>query len=85
MNGLVEKYLECYAIDMEPPKKKLEIKHLLVPFVVPLVIGKTLILYFGIRYADFKDEGYGVGLACSLAFTAFILIHFMWKYRHHGD
>ncbi len=70
---------------MEPPKKKLEIKHLLVPFVVPLVIGKTLILYFGLHYADYPGEGYGIGLACAIGFTAFSLFRFAWKYRHYGD
>ena len=67
------------------PKKQLRIIDLLVPFLLPTLVGKTLILYFGLNYADYPDEGYGYGLAASIAFTVFMLTSFVWRFRNYED
>lgn len=66
-----------------PEKKKLKITDLLMPFLFPTIVGKTLILYFGLNYANYPDEGYGVGLICAIVFTVFMLTRFVWKFRHY--
>lgn len=63
--------------------KKLQIKNLLLPFIVPTILGKTLILYFGLHYADYPGEGYGFGLAAAILFTTFSLARFAWKFKDH--
>lgn len=49
-------------------------------FVVPTILGKVLILYFGLNYAQHPGEGYGYGLAASVLFTVFMLSRFVYKY-----
>ncbi|PWU21951.1 MAG: hypothetical protein C5B49_01775 [Bdellovibrio sp.] len=66
-------------------KKKIEFRDLLIPFLFPTLIGKVLILYFGIQYSANPGEGYGVGLVITLLFTACMVGRFLWKYRDYED
>jgi hypothetical protein len=67
----------------KPPTKVLG--HFIRAFLLPTLIGKVLILYFGLNYSEYPDEGYGIGLVLSILFTVTMLGLFLWKYRNHED
>lgn len=71
----------------KPPKlaPKAILKDFLRSFLVPTLVGKAFVLYFGIRQAEYPGEGYGYGLAASICFTVTTLSLFVWKYRHYED
>ncbi len=64
---------------------KKTLKDFIKSFLMPTLVGKTLVLYFGINYSLYPDEGYGYDLAASIAFTAFGLLMLVWKYRNHEE
>ena len=66
-----------------PPK--LKIRDLLTSFLMPTLVGKTLVLYFGAGYANHPGEGFGYGLALSILFTLTMIGRFLWRYRDHVD
>lgn len=47
--------------------------------LVPMLITKAFILYFGINYSLYPGEGYGYGLAFFCAFTVISSLIFIWK------
>ncbi len=66
-------------------KAKKTLKDFIKSFLMPTLVGKTLVLYFGINYSLYPDEGYGYGLAASIAFTVFGLCLLIWKYRDQEE
>lgn len=58
---------------------------LVFAFLCPMLIGKSLVLFFGARYSSYPGEGYGYGLALSILFTLSMIARFLWKYRHYED
>lgn len=62
-----------------------KLKDFIKSFLMPTLVGKTLVLYFGINYSIYPDEGYGYGLAASIAFTVFGLLMLVWKYRDQEE
>jgi hypothetical protein len=48
---------------------------------MPTLIGKSFVLFFGLNYSEHPGEGYGYGLAFSIAFTVFMLARLAWNYR----
>ena len=66
-------------------KEKKVLKDFLRSFLVPTLIGKGFILYFGIMLADNPDQGYGYGLTVAIIFTVTSLFLFAWKYRNHEE
>lgn len=54
-------------------------------FLMPTLIGKSFVLYFGIMLADNPGEGYGYGLAAAMAFTVVTLCLFVWRHRNYVD
>ncbi len=54
-------------------------------FLMPTLIGKSFVLYFGINYSLYPDEGYGYGLIIAIAVTVFSLIAFAWKYKDQEE
>ena len=62
---------------------KLKMMDLVVTFVMPTLLGKCFIAYFGAYYSKYPGEGYGYALAASLLFTVTMVCRFLWKYRHH--
>ncbi len=64
---------------------KRTLKDFIKSFLMPTIVGKTLVLYFGINYSMYPDEGYGYGLAASIVFTTFGLLMLIWKYRNHEE
>lgn len=61
------------------------IKDFLKVFILPVLINKIFMLYFGLNYAEHKGEGYGWGLFATVLFLAFTTGSFLWKYRHNPD
>jgi hypothetical protein len=68
-----------------PPANRLQLKDLLIAFVLPTLLGKSLIIYFGLNYSDHPDEGYGIGLVLSILFTLLMMGRFVWKFRNYED
>lgn len=63
----------------------MKVRDLIVAFLCPMLVGKTLVMFFGLNYSQYPGEGYGYGLALSAAFTVFMLLRFVWKYRHYSE
>lgn len=61
------------------------LKKIIRTFLIPTLIGKSFILYFGINYSNEPGEGYGYGLIVALLFTAVSLGSFAWKYRNQEE
>ena len=61
------------------------LKDFIVSFLMPTLIGKSFVLYFGIQYSNFPGEGYGYGLIISLLITFLNLIRFALKYKDHEE
>jgi hypothetical protein len=54
-------------------------------FIIPLVINKMFMLYFGLNYSNHPGEGYGYGLVITIIFFLFTLGGLIWKYRNVED
>ena len=54
-------------------------------FLVPVLINKMFMMYFGLNYSNYPGEGYGYGLIATFAFLLFSVGRFIWKYRDHDD
>ena len=71
---------------MEEPKKPQKVLGQFIrAFLMPTLIGKLCILYFGLNYSDNPGEGYGYGLAASILFTVTMLALFVWKFRNYEE
>ncbi|MBX3040001.1 MAG: hypothetical protein KF789_04755 [Bdellovibrionaceae bacterium] len=64
---------------------KVFLTDLIKVFLIPTLINKTLMLYFGLHYAEYPGDGYGYGLAATICFLIFTMGRFLWKYRHEDD
>ena len=60
-------------------------KDFLKVFVVPLLINKIFMLYFGLNYSDHPGEGYGYGLVATIIFFLATCSRLIWKYRNVED
>lgn len=69
--------------DLRPDKKVL--KDFILAFLVPTLVNKMFMLYFGLNYSEFPGEGYGYGLVASILFLVFSLVRLVWKYRNVED
>ena len=65
--------------------KQTVLKDFLRSFLVPTLIGKSFVLYFGINYSLYPGDGYGYGLAAAITFMVVSLGLFVWKYRNHEE
>lgn len=54
-------------------------------FLVPVVLNKAFMMYFGLQYAAHPGEGYGYGLFATVLFLIFTIARFLWKYRNIED
>jgi hypothetical protein len=61
------------------------LKDFLKIFLVPVLINKAFLLYFGLNYAEHPGEGYGYGLAASITFFLASCFRFIWKYKDIED
>ncbi len=70
-------------IPEKPPRKVLF--EFAKSFLVPTLIGKSFVLYFGINYSQYPGEGYGYGLIAAIAITVISLLAFAWKYKDQEE
>lgn len=66
-----------------PPSNVL--KDFLRAFLLPTILNKFLLLYFGLNYAEHPGEGYGYGVIASILFLLFSIGRFLWVYRDIED
>lgn len=57
------------------------LSQLIVSFLMPTLIGKSFVLYFGLNYSENPGEGFGYGLAAAIFFTVFMLLRLIWNFR----
>ncbi len=74
---------QAAAAKQESSKKVL--KDFLKTLIVPLVINKFFMMYFGLMYSNYPDEGYGYGFAATIFFLLANCGFFIWKYRDIED
>ncbi len=70
---------------MAENKNPAVIKDFLKVFIVPVLINKMFMLYFGLNYSSHPGEGYGYGLVATILFLIFTVGRFLWKYRNIED
>ena len=58
-------------------------KDLFTTFLIPFILGKMALVYFGLMYSAYPGEGYGYVLCGVITFTLVMITRFLWKYRHH--
>jgi len=68
-----------------PPTPEKTLFDFVKGFFIPTVIGKICVLYYGINYSQYPGEGYGYGLAVSVAATVGSLVMLIYKYRNTED
>ena len=61
------------------------LKDFLKVFLMPLLINKMFMLYFGLNYSSYPGEGYGYGLVATILIMIFTVGRFLWKYRNIED
>jgi hypothetical protein len=61
------------------------LKDFLKVFLVPVLINKMFMMYFGLNYSNYPGEGYGYGLLATFAFLFVTVGRFIWKYRDIDD
>ncbi|MCS6839078.1 MAG: hypothetical protein NZ480_09585 [Bdellovibrionaceae bacterium] len=54
-------------------------------FLLPTLVNKIFMLYFGLKYVEHPGEGYGFGLVITFLFLIFTLGRLIWKYRNVED
>ncbi len=69
----------------EKPVKKLQLANFIFAFLMPMLIGKSLIMFFGSYYSTYPGEGYGYGLAAAITFTLLMFARFLWAFRDYED
>lgn len=50
-----------------------------------MLVTKSFMLYFGLNYAMYPGDGYGWGLAFTMAFTLGSFLYFIWSNRLESD
>lgn len=60
-------------------------KDFLRAFLLPTILNKILMLYFGLNYVEHPGEGFGYGLAASILFLLFTIGRFLWMYKDVED
>ena len=60
-------------------------KDFILTFIIPTLINKAFMLYFGLNYSSYPGEGYGYGLFATIIFLTFMIGRFIWKYKDVED
>lgn len=50
-------------------------------FILPMIVMKVFLLYFGLNYSRYPGEGYGYGLVVTLVFILASFGYFLWRQR----
>jgi hypothetical protein len=78
-----------HSKEKEKSKEKPKPKNVLLDFVkvllLPMLINKAFLMYFGLNYSSHPGEGYGYGLAVTICFLFFTIGSFLWKYKDVED
>lgn len=53
--------------------------------LVPFLINKAFMLYFGLNYSMYPGEGYGYGLVICCIVLLGSMARFVWKYKDVED
>lgn len=61
------------------------LKDFLKVFFMPFLVNKFFMVYFGINYANHRDEGYGYGLVATIIILFITVGRFLWKYKDIQD
>lgn len=61
------------------------LKDFLKAFLIPVLLNKMVMLYFGVNYSNYPGQGYGYGLIATILFLIFSCARFIWKYRDIED
>ena len=48
-------------------------------FILPTLVLKSILLYFGLKYSQYPDEGYGWGLMAAIVLSLLNFGFFIWK------
>jgi len=65
--------------------KKNRMFDFIVMFLMPTLLGKMALIYFGMNYSQHPGEGYGIGLVISIIFTLCMFARFLWRYKDFQD
>lgn len=57
----------------------------MIAFLMPTLIGKSFILFFGLNYSQYPDEGYGWGLIAAIVFTVGSLLRLAIRFHNVED
>ncbi len=60
-------------------------KSFLRVLLLPLLINKLFMMYFGLNYSNYPGEGYGYGLVATICFLFFTIGRFLWKFKDIED
>lgn len=61
------------------------LKDFIKVLLMPLLVNKVFMMYFGLHYSNFPGEGYGYGLVATLIIMFVTIGRFIWKYRDVED
>ncbi len=56
------------------------LKDFLKAFLIPVLINKMFMYYFGVNYSNYPGQGYGYGLIATILFLLFTCGRLIWKY-----
>ncbi len=57
----------------------------ILTLVLPMLVNKVFMMYFGMHYAIYPGEGYGYGLCATIVVMILILGFLVWKYKDYND
>lgn len=66
-------------------KTRIKLSDMMMTLLMPNLLGKAAIVYFGLMYSGYPGEGYGYGLVIAILFTVCMSARFVWKYRNYKD
>jgi hypothetical protein len=55
----------------------------IIAFLLPTLIGKGLVIWFGALYSEYPGMGYGWAMIGAGVFTLSMIARFLWKYRNY--
>lgn len=61
------------------------LRDFLKALLVPLLINKAFMMYFGLKYSEHPGEGYGYGLVATIFVLVAGLARLIWKYKDVED